>query len=452
MNVPHPILKIPRGTAYFNPDLNASSRNTTVYSDFTHRFGDVFGIDTTVNNKFSYDIFSDDINSFTWVRTGSANAGLDQFNARQRFVTSSGSRLVNRSDLTLVYDAGFAKQTSIFGLDYQEADAKSAISLGQITKINPYIPPIQQDLFRVTSTRPIDYDNRESRQVGYYYLEKFDTLDNRLHILGQVRYDQSRFDSWSGYAGRKDVEVSRVEGLSWVAGAAFDVTPYFTVYGNRSNGFRPQLGTLGDTKKAAPPEERDQWEVGGRAFLFDKKLSITASYSDIAASNVARCDPELGCNFLLLESGQRSKSFELDVQGEIYPGFNIIGSFASTVAKTSGTNGGFVKLDGSPQYTASLWGTYTFQSGMFQGFTLGLGGRGNSNSVIYQSSGTPPPFVVPGYVTADAMIGYDYDRWSLQFRVKNLLNKYGYLPSYSAQFIGIAESRTFLLQAKYSFE
>lgn len=451
LTAPHPIFKLPRGTPYINPDFAYSSRNTTVYSDFSHKFGDILGADTTINNKFSYDVFSDDLNRFTWLRNRFSNAPIGEYNGRQVFGLFDGTRLVNRSDLTLVYDAGFAKQTSTFGLDYQEAGGTSTTNNGPTTRINLFAPSGYRALFRTPSSIKTDYSYRESNQVGYYYLEKFDTLDNRLHILGQVRYDQARFDLWHDQPSRSDVDVSRIEGMSWVAGAAFDVTPYLTVYGNRSNGFVPQLGTQVATGKAAPPQTRDQWEVGGRAFLFDKKLSVTASYSDIAATNVARCDPILGCNFFVIVSGQRSKTFELDVQGELYPGLNIIGSFATVNAKTVTTSNTIVKLDGSPQYTASIWGTYTLQSGLLQGVTFGFGARGNSDSIVYPLSNTGPAITMPGYVALDAMLGYDYEQWSMQLRVRNFLDKYSYVPSYSGNYIGISEGRAFLFQAKYAF-
>jgi iron complex outermembrane receptor protein len=449
----HPIFKIPRGTPYFNRDLRTSSRSATVYSDVTHRFDDILGLDTTFNNKLSYDRFSDDLNSFAWLRSRPSRAPQGVYNARQVFNQFQGERFINRSDITLVYDAGFAKQTSTFGIDYQQASVQSSNNLGPITSLNIFAPSVQQQPFRVPPTAPINFSNRDANQIGYYYLEKFDTLDNRLHILGQVRQDQSRSATWSGQLGRANATVNdtSTQGLSWVAGAAFDVTPYFTAYGNRSNGFLPQFGTLGTTGQTAPPEERDQWEVGGRAYLFDKKLSVTASYSDIAATNVTRCDPILGCDFVFLVSGQRSKVFELDFQGEIFPGFNIIGSFASIVAKTSDATDRIVKLDGSPQYTASIWGTYTFPSGPLQAVTLGLGGRGNSRSVGYRSSFTGL-FEVPGYVTAEAMIGYDQDRWSVQLQVKNLFDTYAYQPTYAPEYIGLVQGRTVLVQARYSFE
>ncbi|MCP1547324.1 MULTISPECIES: TonB-dependent siderophore receptor [Methylorubrum] len=447
-----PAVRIPRGTPYINRDLGARNTNTTVYSDFTHRFGDILGFDTTINNKFNYDVFSDDVNTFTWLRRREPTGSRTNYAARQIFNSFAGTRLINRSDITLTYDAGFAKQTSTFGLDYQSTEFKSSNNVSPIIGINPNNGLPQQGLFREYPLSPGNYTNNESKQVGYYYLEKFDTLDNRLHIFGQVRYDQARYDSWFGLSGRRDVDVSRIEGLSWVSGAAFDVTPYFTVWGNRSNGFRPQLGQLGTTGQAAPPEDRDQWEVGGRFFLFDKKLSVTTSYSDIAATNVARCDPVRGCNFVELISGQNSRAFELDVQGEIFPGLNLIGSFSSVISKSPNNSGFLIQLDGVPQYTGSVWGTYAFQGGLFQGLTVGLGGRGNSNSLVYLSGIGGPSFEVPGYVTANALIGYDFDRWSVQLRANNIFDKYHYLTSYSANFVGIGEGRTFTLQARYSFE
>lgn len=286
--------------------------------------------------------------------------------------------------------------------------------------------------------------------MGYYYLEKFDTLDNRLHIFGQVRNDDLNFVTRNRLGGRATTTRFQTSGISWTAGAAFDVTPYFTAYGNRAVGFIPQYSIVGATGQVAPPEERDQFEFGGRFFLFDKKLTATVSYFDLRATNVAVCDAILGCGSVQLIPGQISKGFEFEMQGEVYPGLNIIGSLSSVKARN--VTGTITKSNAVPQYTASVWGAYTFQGGLFQGLTLGVGARGNSDSYTSLDVSLPPQYKIPGYITADAMIGYDTDRWSFQFKINNVFDKYAYLPSFSANFIGIARGRTFLVQARHVFD
>lgn len=451
--LPSPIIRIPRGTPNVNPDLGYLDRTLTIYSDQSHRFGDIFGFDTTLNNKFQYQESSDRFNYFAWATQAAANAPGGLYRAQQTFGQFNFAQILNKTDLTLSYDAGFAKQTSKFGIDYFQKDINLTTNRGIAYRTNPWIGLPTQPLITDESPLSRQYSEYSSRGVGYYYLEKFDTLEDRLHILGTVRYDTNRFVNGTGFsANRTYTAPTHPEGLSWSAGAVFDLTSYFSIYGNRSTGFVPVLGTVGNTNALPPPETRENWEAGGRLFLFDKKLSVTGSYFNQRASNVSICNPtDPTCTSLLVVGGLDSTGFEMDFQGEVIPGLNLIGSFASTVTKYRDSNWQ-PPATSIPQYTASLWATYTFQTGLFQGLTFGLGGRGNSNSGTNLSTGGNIIFSVPGYVTADALIGYDYEKWSIQFKINNIFDKYYYNPSFAGNYIGIGQGRNFLLTARYSFD
>lgn len=450
VNLDHPILTIPRGTTQLNPYLHYLDRTMSVYSEQSHDFGDILGMNLVFNNKIRYEISSDDINSYAWLGTPTRGAPPGFYNARQVNAKYGFDRLVEQFDLTATYDAGFARQTSKFSVDYKTINLNLATNTGPIGGVNPLLGIPQQELYRPGNSAATTYDVINGTGLGYQYLEKFDTLDNRLHILGQVRYDEYRYRNGSGLTGNDRASVASPTGLSWTAGGAFDVTPSFTAYGNRSVGFLPTYQLNEATRKTAEPEHQDQYEYGGRFFLFDKKLSVTLSYFDLRATNVSVCDAILGCNFVEVVPGQTSKGVELDLQGEIFPGFNVIGSFSSTKVKYESPKFSF-PFSGVPQYTASLWGAYTVQDGPMRGLTLGLGARGNSNSPVSYGAGTST-YNVPGYATVDAMIGYEIDRWALQFKINNILDKYYYLPSYSANYIGIGQGRNFLFSAKYSFQ
>ncbi|NEU12653.1 TonB-dependent receptor [Methylobacterium sp. BTF04] len=446
----NPIIHIPRGTTQFNPNLHYLDQTMAVFSEQSHDFGDILGMNLVFNNKIRYETSANDINSFAWLGSRAPRDPAGNYNARQVNSKYSFNRLVEQFDLTATYDAGFARQTSKFSVDYKTIDLSQSTNNAPITSINPVLGLPQQALFRPENSIGTAYTTVNGTGLGYQYLEKFDTLDNRLHILGQVRYDDYRYRNGSGITGNDRASVAKPTGISWTAGGAFDVTPYFTAYGNRSAGFLPTYSVNNLTGLTAEPEQQDLYEYGGRFFLLDKKLTLTLSYFDLRATNVSICDAILGCNFVQVVPGQSSKGVEFDIQGEIFPGFNIIGSFSSTKVKYESPLFS-LPFAGTPQYTASLWGSYTIQDGPMHGLTLGFGARGNSNSPT-NYGGDTSAFNVPGYVTADAMIGYDFDRWSLQFKINNMMNKYYYQPSYSANYIGIGQGRNFLFSAKYSFQ
>ncbi|AMB44203.1 TonB-dependent receptor [Methylobacterium sp. AMS5] len=456
-------LRLPRGVPYLNPRLAVIDETVDVYSDQTLRFGDVLGFDTTFNNRFFYSKSKNEINTFNWPSTLRRSSGdpINVYRTTLSYFPYDFEKITNRSDITLVHDAGFARQTSKFGIDYQALGQTvgtlryGGLQTNAFTGL-PYYSLISTPDYSFFPNSGVDL--RNSYGVGYYYIDQIDTLDNRLHILGSVRFDRFRQRFRNPIVVQTEDNRQLVprlgSGLSWLAGAAFDVTPYFTVYGSRNVGFKPNYTTQRNGQPL-PPGSADQWEVGGRFFLFDKKLTVTTSYSDLFENNTSICDPE-DCRYAIPISGLSTRAFEVDVQGEVYPGLNLIASFGQVIAKYA-TNEFLPALSGRPQFTGSLWTTYTFQGGLFQGLTLGFGGRGNSNSTTDDPSALdqyarPVLYKTPGFVTADALIGYDYNRWSMQLKIDNIFDKYYYTPSYGAQVIGVGQGRTVLFQARYSFE
>ncbi len=452
-----PYIRIPRGTPLINPLIGNSIKSLQIYSDQSHHFGDFFGFDTTFNNKIFYEQSSIDFKYFTFSGRNGPAPGM--YATTPTYLQYHFDRITNRSDVTMVYDAGFGRQTSKFGIDFFSSYVRTASSPAGVFFLNPVTGFPGRDLFETPSTVSGRYSSIDARGLGYYYMNKFDTLDDRLHILGQVRFDQNYYQNSSGfkYAETKTA-ATYPSGLSWLAGAAFDVTPYFTVYGNRTNGWLPINGTLGNTNALSPPEIQEKWEAGGRFFLFDKKLTITSAYFEQNSTNYSICNPDdPSCSTVILINGLSSKGAELDFQGELFSGMNVIGSFGTAVSKFQDVRAGNL-VTTVPQYTASLWATYTFQDGPMQGLTLGFGGLGNSNSgnnlftTNNNGKSVNTALKLPGYIVANALIGYDYDKWSIQFNVKNIFDKYYYQPSFSSNYVGIGQGRTFLLTARYSFD
>lgn len=132
---------------------------------------------------------------------------------------------------------------------------------------------------------------------------------------------------------------------------------------------------------------------------------------------------------------QRSQGIELDVQGEILPGWNIVASYAYTDAEVTRDNSipeGNL-LPSVPEHQASLWTTYTIQEGSLEGlgFGLGLFYVGERQGDIANS------FVLEEYFRTDAALYYRRDRFNAAINIRNL---------FDIDYVSAAESgvRTFL--------
>lgn len=118
---------------------------------------------------------------------------------------------------------------------------------------------------------------------------------------------------------------------------------------------------------------------------------------------------------------QRSRGIELDIGGEILPGWNIIASYTYTDAITSKDNNIPVgnQLINVPEHAASLWTTYELQSGDLKGlgFGLGLYYVGDRFADLENTS------VLPSYFRTDSAVYYRQDNWRLALNFRNLFNE-----------------------------
>ena len=99
-------------------------------------------------------------------------------------------------------------------------------------------------------------------------------------------------------------------------------------------------------------------------------------YFNITRQNVATADPNDPLLQASIATGeQRSRGIELDISGEILPGWNIIASYAYINAEITEDNTFEVgnRRAGIPEHSASLWTTYRIQSGDLEGLGFGLG-------------------------------------------------------------------------------
>lgn len=109
------------------------------------------------------------------------------------------------------------------------------------------------------------------------------------------------------------------------------------------------------------------------------------------------------------------------MQGEILPGWNIIGGYAYTDARVTEDN--TIPEDdfllSVPENAANLWTTYEIQGGDLQGLGFGFG-----LIFVGERQGDLPNsnFQVPSYVRADAALFYRQDNWRAAINVNNLFD------------------------------
>ena len=135
----------------------------------------------------------------------------------------------------------------------------------------------------------------------------------------------------------------------------------------------------------------------------------TAALFQITRSNVPTPDPANPL-FSIASGQQRSRGLEVDVAGEVRPGWNVVASYAyADVTRDNRLPVGSV-LAGVAKHAGQVWTSYEFGEGSaLQGFGLGLGMRAETR----REATLPNSFKLPGYVRLDAAA---WQRFNVQGR------------------------------------
>ena len=167
------------------------------------------------------------------------------------------------------------------------------------------------------------------------------------------------------------------------------------------------------------PQRGTGFEVGVKADFLDNRLSSTLALYDINLSNILTSDPN-NPGFSIQVSEQRSQGIELDIAGEILPGWNVIATYAYTDAEIIEDNrfdeGN--RLTDVPFNTASLWTTYGIQEGELAGLGFGAGVFfvGDRQGDLNNS------FEIPGYTRVDAAVYYKRGNFRAALNFENLFD------------------------------
>ena len=420
---------------------NLSERNPTETETFfagfnwSHQFNDDWSIKHQVN--FKRVDFNQGIN---------LNPFLIDFNdntiGRQLF----SSKVVNDTGATILDLTGHFKtwgleHTLLFGGDYYRFNSKrnSLISdeLSNISFDNPVHPGTD------AAINPLPYlINSNTDNYGLYLQDQI-KLPYNVHVTGGLRYQyihsrtsiNDRFGSPSNTVQTVDAVTPRV-GLLW------NPKKWLSLYSNYAENFGANTGAITSTGfdpsgnplpgKAAGPTSAQQWEVGAKTELFDGRLQATLAYFDLTKQNVATANPDpilANAGFSVLAGEVRSRGPELDIKGEILPGWNVIATYANQDVRVTKSNdtGDFGFIEGNrlpfvPRNIGSIWSTYEVQQGPLDGFKFGGGvklqdGVVNLNNKINST----------GYALVGLLAGYSFEvgksKITAQLNIDNLLDK-----------------------------
>ena len=322
------------------------------------------------------------------------------------------------------FATGSIKHNVLFGVDLGRTEAKQKTvfnpgpsSSAPLDIFDPDYDAIPEPDDDIDSIGLFNDDEITTDRLGIYIQDKIDLFDNIILLAG-LRYDtvdQTQQDNLS------DTEQSQNnDAFTPRVGIVYQPIETVSLYASYSQSFNPN--TLDTTAEGdfLEPEEGEGFEVGVKGEIIPNRLAATLAYFDITKQNVATADPNVP--FSSIATGeQQSQGIELDLTGEILPGWNIITSYAYIDAEVSEDNDPEIvgsRLPGIPEHSASLWTTYEIQKGSLEGLGFGIG----FNFVGEREGGLPNSFEVDSYFLTNAALFYSRENWQVRLNFDNLFD------------------------------
>lgn len=433
---------LPR-SRYLDEPIFGQSKDERVFTgiNWSHEFNPDWKVIHRLSGEFIHGLGFSGIVPF-------GSAAADGTVNRYLYYVPPGSQ-INRyqSSLNLLGNVttGLLTHTLLFGYDYlYQTDRTSTNNCCQDYPINIF------NHTYLTTPPGIDpaFNNAgfgASRSWHGFYLQDQVKLPFNLHALAGFRYDTVvTTDTVTKETTEKDHRLSPRVGLVWQPVTWLSLYGSYTENFGISNGF--QVGPDGG-RQPLPSQSAKQWETGVKTEFLDGRLRTTVAYFQLTKTNIAVPDPT---NPILQRvSGEaETRGIELDVAGEILPGWSVIMNYAympfAKITKDFADDGGGGTTPGNTgnrlflaaKDSGSLWSTYAFQDEELQGLKLrGLKIGAGLVAVGERQGDSGNTFQLPGFVVANTMASYEWrmgmTKMTAMLNVNNVFDR-----NYSAATLG----------------
>jgi len=440
-------LNLPHGRNLGEPGSANESETFNVGFDWSHAFNDNW----TLRHRFDAVLLpkADTLPSVYSGFLGPCTVGVScQVNRLTYANKSHAENYYTTVDLIGKFDTWGVKHNVLLGGDFYHQVHQTDFAWTFSQPIDAYNP-----VHTGVDPSVLDHPNLFgpsgfTEEWGGFYTQDQIELPYHVHLLAGFRYDTIRYSSASDLHfnfGSPFVQSShnllQQESVKPRFGLLYQPIPEVSLYGNYVENFGLSNG-FNSNGAALPPTTAKQWEGGIKTELLDKRLTATLAWFDITKQNIAVTDPDpikAASGFQNAIGEVRNQGVELDVAGELLPGWKLIGTYSyidSKITKDTsviydanfnvvgtGTGNQGKRLFNVPRNIASLWSTYEFLGGDLRGFKFGGGvllrdQRQGDNANSFQ---------LPGYATVNLLASYTVDvgksKVTTQLNIDNLLNK-----------------------------
>lgn len=433
--------KFSRNLTAREPGWN-SNKGDRILAGFNWSHG--FNDNWTLSHRFYYTGINADIRDAFLMGLADTDGNVARGYEHQLATTDNYFTSMN---ITGKWDVLGLKNTLLLGGDYYRSDAKDPFDVrfmpGTFNLFNPVYNTVGFDNIDVNNRIAFGVDNTTSWH-GLYFQDQIE-LPFNVFALGGFRYDQAdQTDHLTSSKVGNENRVSPRGGILWRP------IPELSFYGSYTENFGAQNGNNG-AGGILPAQTAQQWELGTKTELLDGKFSATVAYFDLTKQNMATPDPN-NTLFMRTIGEAESRGVELDISGELLPGWRVIGGysqllFANTtrdVGWDGSTGNQGKRMPNAPHNMGSLFSSYEFQSGDLKGFKFG----GGITALSERQGNWNNDYQIPGYVLVNLMASYALKigkaKLTTQLNIDNLTDKYYFAGSNTGTDVFIGAPRSFL--------
>ncbi|MGV6475749.1 TonB-dependent siderophore receptor [Azotobacter vinelandii] len=256
-------------------------------------------------------------------------------------------------------------------------------------------------------------------QRAYYASTRLSLTDDLAVILG---------GRVTNYRRGGDNNMRETGEVVPFAGVTYDLNDNFSIYASYTKIFQPQ-DVRDENNAVLDPDEGDSYEAGFKGEWFNGRLNASLAYFEIRQDNRAESTGvrNVEHNYIIYEGVKaKSKGIELEVTGELMPGWNIQAGFTHQVIREDETNEKLTTYQ--PENQFKIYTTYRLP-GVLNKLTLGLGAnyQGTTWSDENDASGNPHQYRQEAFWLLNTMSKYQItNNLSATLNINNLLDKYYY--------------------------
>ncbi|MDY0833925.1 MULTISPECIES: TonB-dependent siderophore receptor [unclassified Pseudomonas] len=297
---------------------------------------------------------------------------------------------------------------------------------------------------------PQQYIDDTIRQTGAYMTTRLNLADDLKLLLGGrvVNYHLTGNNPSYRETGRFVPYV----------GVVYDLNDTYSVYASYTDIFMPQENYNRDRQnQLLEPDEGQNYELGMKADFFDGRLNASAAYFEIHENNRAVSDDDYNNlkptpqNYAYKGTKAVTKGYELEVSGELSPGWQIQAGYTHKVVRDDQD----LKISTfEPEDQIKLYTTYKLK-GDLDKLTVGGGVRWQSvgwQDIYNNPHGGYEEFSQEAYWLVDLMTRYQITKnVSATLNVNNIFDKsyYTNIGFYNSAAYG--EPRNFMVTTRWDF-